>query len=78
MHDALMVGEYPAIPTRFQAHKCCDPNCGKDMMKQISIADVQKAQFDVGSRFFGEVAVHHPRRNCQTSAATPTSPKHIE
>jgi hypothetical protein len=40
MHDALMVEEYPAISTKFQAHKCCDPNCGKDMMKQISIADV--------------------------------------
>jgi hypothetical protein len=78
MHDALVVGEYPAIPTRFQAHEYCDPNCGKDMMKQISIADVQKAQFDVWPQVLGEVAVHQSRRNCQTSAATPTSPKHIE
>lgn len=55
MHDALMVGEYPGIPIRFQAHKCCDPYCGKDMMKQISNADVQKVQFDVGSRFLGKL-----------------------
>jgi hypothetical protein len=29
MHDALMIGEDPAIPTRFQAQSCCDTNCGK-------------------------------------------------
>jgi hypothetical protein len=33
MYDALLVGEHPAIPTRFQAHNCCDTNRGKESSK---------------------------------------------
>lgn len=78
MHDALMVGEYPAIPTRFQAHKCCDPNCGKDIMKQISVADVQKAQFDVGSRFLEKLQSINRGETARLQPPRQPVPKYIE
>lgn len=53
MHDALTVSEYPAIPTWFQARVVTQS--GKIIIQQKSSnADVQKVQFDVGSRILGK------------------------
>ena len=53
MHDALTVSEYSAIPTWFQARVVTQS--GKIIVKQKSSnADVQKVQFDVGSRILGK------------------------